>query len=196
MLAGLFLHSQRGQERLGGDSVESGAVVGVGERPVRVQKGAVYQSTIGAEPNYRIAADSVSEFDNGWAELSNVQLSLYSKGEVAYGLVASRARFNKVLNEARTEGESTLSLQGGIALSAPGFSVKGVDRVLESQGAVSFAGPGWGGVADRAVAHLADNSLELVGNVTMGRRRPGGDMAGALTVLAPRLVYRRRQATV
>lgn len=197
LLVGLLIQRQLSVQRTpfehqGGDD----GLGGGGQRPIRLQKGVVYQSTIGAEPSFRIAADEAAEFENGWAQLSNVQISLYSQGEVAYGLTATNARFSAVLREAETEGESILSLQGGIALRSPGFTVKGNDRLLLSRGAVSFAGPGWGGVADAAKVYLADNVLELTGNVTVSQRGRAGAAEPAVVILAPSLLYQRKQAAV
>ncbi len=197
VLAGVLVQRQIGTRRTIVEQPVEGSTSGeTGKRPVRTQRGVVYQSTIGAEPSFRIAADEAVEFDTGWAELSNVQLSLYSQGEVAYGVVASRARFNPQAREAETVGESILSLQGGIALRAPGFTVKGSDRLVHSNGLVSFAGPGWGGLADHATAYLADNVLELKGNVTVSKRGAGARPESAVVILAPSLLYQRRQAAV
>ena len=78
-----------------GPEVEEG-----GEQPIRVHRGFVYTDTIGAEPNFRVAAQETVQFASGWYELRDTEMWLYHEGEVLYGLTATRARFNPARREA------------------------------------------------------------------------------------------------
>lgn len=163
-----------------------------GEQPVRVHKGFVYSVTLGVEPNFRVAARETVEFASGWYELRDVEVSLYHRGEEAYGLVAEKARFNPTAQEATATGAAQLSLQGGVAVRAEGFSIHGPERMVESMGAVSFAGPGWGGVAGGMTAQLSNDTLDLVGGVSVSQRGAAG-AEGAVVLLAPRVHFVRSQ---
>jgi len=165
-----------------------------GERPVRIQKGVEFNQTYGPDLSFRIAASEGAEYESGWAELAGVQVTFYSEGQVSYGLTAEKGRFHVARKEARTVGETLLSLRGGIAVRAGGFVYRGSEVQLESEGPVALAGPGWGGVAERAWAQLRDDVLELTGGVSIGLRREG--KAGSFVLLTPRLRYERKRALV
>lgn len=166
-----------------------------GDQPVRVHKGFVYTDTVGVEPNFRVAADQTVEFASGWFELRDVELTLYHGGEVAYGLTAKRARLNREKREAIATGDVRLSLGGGIAVSAAGFSLKGEERRLESEGPATFAGPGMGGLAGGVVCRLADNSVDLIGGVSIAWREQGEDTP-SVVLLTPRATYSRDLARI
>lgn len=165
-----------------------------GERPVRIQKGVEFNQTYGPELSFRIAASEGAEYDSGWAELTGVQVTFYSEGRVSYGLTADKGRFHVAQKEARTVGETLLSLRGGIAVRAAGFVYRGNELQLDSEGPVALAGPGWAGVAEHARAQLRDDVLELSGGVSLGLRREGESRA--LVLLTPRLRYERKRALV
>jgi lipopolysaccharide export system protein LptA len=178
-----------GQMELGG-GVEKGS-----EQPVRVHKGFVYTDTVGVEPSFRVSARETVQFASGWYELSDVEVWLYHEGEVAYGLTAKHARFNPARREALARGDVQVSLRGGIALQAASFSLHGPERTLESQGTVTFAGPGFGGVAGGVICSLSENTVELVGglSVTWRQEAKSGE---SLVLLATRLKYFRKQALI
>ncbi len=163
------------------------------ERPVRLHSGLVYTDTIGIEPNFRLAARETVEFASGWYELKDVEVSIFHAGEVAYGLVASDAKYNPQLREAQAHGNAQLSLSKGIALQADGFDLRGADRSFFSRGPVTFAAAGWGGVAGAVSGSAAENTIELTNDVTASWRRGEGS---AVVVLAPRVTYNRRRAVV
>ncbi|MGV8042128.1 MAG: hypothetical protein AB2L07_19390 [Thermoanaerobaculaceae bacterium] len=165
-----------------------------GDRPVRIQKGVQFNQTYGPELSFRIAASEGAEYDSGWAELTGVQVTFYSEGRVSYGLTADKGRFHVARKEARTVGETLLSLRGGIAVRAGGFVYKGNELQLDSEGPVALAGPGWAGVAEHARAQLRDDVLELSGGVSLGLRREGESRT--LVLLTPRLRYERKRALV
>lgn len=165
-----------------------------GERPVRIQRGVEFNQTYGPELAFRIAASEGAEYDSGWAELDGVQVTFYSEGEVSYGLTAGKGRFHVGRKEARTVGETLLSLRGGIAVRGDGFVYTGSELRLDSEGPVALAGPGWAGVAQHARAQLKDDVLEFSGGVSLGFRREGE--AVGLVLLAPRLRYERKRALV
>lgn len=165
-----------------------------GERPVRIQKGVEFNQTYGPDLSFRIAASEGAEYESGWAELSGVQVSFYSEGEVAYGLTAERGRFHIVHKEAHTVGETLLSLRGGIAARAAGFTYDGTALELRSEGPVALAGQGWGGVAEEARALVRDDVLELAGGVSLSFRRERG--VAPVVLLAPRVRYERKRALV
>lgn len=161
-----------------------------GERAVRVHKGFVYSDTLGVEPNFRIASRETVEYDTGWFEMRDTEVSFFSEGRIAYGLMAERARVRAGEHEARVSGAAQLSLKGGLAVRAEGFRFRGGDRVLESEGVVTFAAPGWGGMAGGLVASLASDTMDLVGGVSVALR--GDGQGGPATVLiAPRVHYLR-----
>ncbi len=166
-----------------------------GEQPVRVHKGFVYTDTVGVEPNFRVAANQTVEFASGWFELRDVEFTLYHGGEVAYGLTAKRARLNRDKREAIATGDVRLSLGGGIAVSAAGFSLKGQERMLESQGPATFAGTGLGGLAGGVTCSLADNSVEFVNGVSVAWREQGED-SPSVVLLTPRATYSRKLARI
>ncbi len=196
VLVGAFLE-HRYRQRLQTEPVEVEATSKDGrEQPVRVHKGFTYSDTLGIEPNFRIAAREAVEFSSGWYEFRDVQVSLYHEGRVAYGLVSSTLRFDPAKHEAETGAEAEVSLQGGVALRAGGFTLGGPDRLLQSRGAATFAGPGWGGVAGATVCSLARNSVELSGGVSLIWRGTTPSAEPSLIVLAPRLAYDRNQALV
>ncbi len=174
---------------------EAPAKEGLGQ-PVRVHKGFVYSDTLGIEPNFRIAAREAVEFASGVYEFSDVQVSLYHEGRVAYGLVADRLRFDPTSHEAETSGRAEVSLQGGIALRAAGFKFGGKDRVLLSQGPATFAGPGWGGLAGGARCSLERDTIELTGGTSVSWRGSGPAGEPSWILLAPRLLYDRKVATI
>lgn len=163
------------------------------ERPVRLHRGLVYTDTIGIEPNFRLAARETLEFASGWYELKDVEVSIFHAGEVAYGLVASDAKYNPHLREAQAHGNAQLSLSKGVALRADGFDLRGADRSFSSRGAVTFAAAGWGGVAGAVSGNAAENTMELTDNVTASWRGRG---ESSLVVLAPRVTYNRRRALI
>jgi lipopolysaccharide export system protein LptA len=162
------------------------------EQPVRVHKGFVYSDTLGIEPNFRIAAREAIEFSSGWYEFHDAQVSLYHEGRVAYGLLCDGLRFNPERHEAQTLGHAEVSLSGGIAMRASGFSLRGADRILESNGPVTFAGPGWGGLAGGTRSSLEKNTMELLDGISITWR----DVAASTStiLLAPRLVYDRHSS--
>lgn len=174
---------------------EALAKEGLGQ-PVRVHKGFVYSDTLGIEPNFRIAAREAVEFASGVYEFSDVQVSLYHEGQVAYGLVADRLRFDPTSHEAETSGRAEVSLQGGIALRAAGFKFGGKERVLQSQGPATFAGPGWGGLAGGARCSLEKDTIELTGGTSVSWRGSGTAGEPSWILLAPRLLYDRKVATI
>ena len=164
------------------------------EQPVRVHKGFVYSDTLGIAPNFRIAAREAVEFSSGWYEFHDVQVSLYHEGRVAYGLLSEGLRFNPVKHEARTVGNAEVSLQGGVALRASGFTLGGPERVLQSDGPVTFAGPGWGGLAGGTRSSLEKNTMELVGGISLTWHETKTSAAPSTVFLAPRVVYDRKRA--
>ena len=172
---------------------EVGSDAAQGQEPaLRVHKGFVYSDTVGIEPNFRIAARETFEFASGRLELHDVEVTLYDRGEVAYGMVAETARLYPSRREAEALGNAQLSLGGGIAARANGFVLKGAARLFESTGQVAFAGRGWGGTASVARGSLADNTITLDGGVSVVFRR--GEAPTVL--LAPTAHYDRRRATL
>ncbi len=171
---------------------EPGAQAG-GEKPIRVHTGFGWLYTLGVEPSFRVAAREAVEFSSGWYELHDVEFSLYHRGEVTYGLTAEKARLNQAKGAAEVSGSAQLSLQGGMAVRADGFTLHGPERTVESRGPVSFAGPGLGGVAGGLVCSLADDSLEVTGGVSATWQQAGSSVP-PLVLLAPRLRYERRNA--
>jgi len=193
-LAVAFIQRQLTSKPGRGSDLEEPPPTSNGERPVRIQKGVEFNQTYGPDLSFRIAARQGTEYDNGWAELSGVQVTFYSEGRVSYGLTADKGRFHVGQKEARTVGETLLSLRGGIAVRGAGFVYRGNELRLESEGPVALAGPGWAGVADSARAQLKDDILELSGGVSLGLRRKGGNQS--LVLLSPRLRYERKRALV
>ena len=196
LLAGLLV---RGQLRRGGTAAPTDVSPGEeneGEDPIlRVHKGFVYADTLGVEPNFRIATRETVQFASGWYEFRDIEVSMYSRGAVAYGLVAETARFNQKLKEARATGAAQVSLGQGVVVRAAGFVFRGADRVLESSGPVTFAGPGWGGVGGGMRCTLADNLIEILGGVSVALR-PDAAAAPAFVLLAPNARYSRDQSLV
>jgi lipopolysaccharide export system protein LptA len=164
------------------------------EQPVRVHKGFVYSDTLGIEPNFRIAAKEAVEFSSGWYEFRDVQVSLYHEGRVAYGLVADGLRYNPAKHEAQTVGHAELSLQRGVAMRASGFTLGGPGRQLESAGPVTFAGPGWGGLAGGTRSSLDRNTMELFGGVTVTWHETKASAAPSVVLLTARITYDRKRA--
>jgi lipopolysaccharide export system protein LptA len=164
------------------------------ERPINVEKGFTWSDTIGGQQNFRLAAREKLEFGDGWLECREVEVSAFHAGQVAYGIVAERARIHPAKKEALVTGNTQLSLQGGITVRADGFLLHGAERSIESQGPVTFAGPGWGGFADRALGTTSDNTLELTGGVSLTWRRDPDGSKTSVILLAPRLRYERDKA--
>jgi len=164
------------------------------EQPVRVHKGFVYSDTLGIEPNFRIAAREAVEFSSGWYEFHDVQVSLYHGGQVAFGLHSDGLRFDPTKHGGETVGDAELSLQRGVAVRASGFTLGGPDRLLQSNGAVTFAGPGWGGLAGGTRSSLENNTMELFGGVSVTWHEAKALAVPSTIFLAPRLVYDRTRA--
>jgi len=162
------------------------------DRAVRVHKGFVYSDTLGVEPNFRVAARETVEFASGWYELRDVEVTLYHKGEVAYGLVAQNARFNPSKREALAKGDALLSLGGGVAVRAAGFVLHGAERALESEGEITFAGAGWAGIAGGLESSLNEDTVKLVERVTVVWRSSDPTVP-SLVLLAPDAEFFRRQ---
>jgi lipopolysaccharide export system protein LptA len=196
VLVGLFV---RGQLQRGAGVTRAGEQAGNedegGDRAVRVHKGFVYADTLGIEPNFRIATRETVQFASGWYELRDIEVSMYHRGEVAYGLVAEKARFNQKLREAHATGGAQVSLGSGVVVRAHGFVFRGGERVLESTGPVTFAGAGWGGVGGGMRCTLADNHVEIVGGVSLAARDDDGG-APSLVLLAPTAHYSRGESVV
>ncbi|MEW6336229.1 MAG: hypothetical protein AB1625_02395 [Acidobacteriota bacterium] len=161
-----------------------------GERPLRVHRGFVFSDTLGVQPNFRLAAAETIEFPSGWIELRDVELWLYQEGEVAYGLVASRGRFHQGRREVSVAGSAQVSLRSGVVMRADGFSFRGGERTLASEGTVAFAGADWSGLAGGARIEVAEDVLELEKGVSMTSRK--GPDAASMSLLAPRVRYRRK----
>jgi lipopolysaccharide export system protein LptA len=166
------------------------------EPPIRVHKGFVYSDTLGIEPNFRISAPEAVEFASGWYEFRDVQVSLYHQGQVAYGLQADRLRFDPAKHEAQTLGRAAVSLKGGVTLQAASFTLGGPDRLLRSNGPVTFAGPGWGGLAGGTRSSLQDDTMELIDSVSVTWHQTSADSVPALSLLTPHLVYHRKRALI
>jgi len=166
------------------------------EPPIRVHRGFVYSDTLGPEPYFRISAPEAVEFSSGLYEFRDVQVSLYHQGLVAYGLVADRLRFDPAKHEGQTIGRAAVSLKGGVTLLAPGFAFGGSDRLLLTKGPVTFAGPGWGGLAGGARANLKDDTMELFDSVSVNWHQGGGGSSPSLSMLTARLVYNRKRALI
>lgn len=192
LLAGMFADRQLRRRPIVTE-VDLGQVAASSdETAVRVHRGFEYSDTLGIEPNFRVAASETVEFASGWYELRDVEVSLFHRGQVAYGLISRQARFNPGRREALVSGEAQLSLGGGIAARADGFVLRGPERNLESSGVVTFAGPGWAGVAGGLSGHLADNVIDIVGGLSASARQGPGEPA--LVLLAPAARYRRSVA--
>ncbi len=196
VLVGTFFERRYRQAPAPEPAEEEPAAKGDQGQPIRVHKGFVYSDTLGIEPNFRIAAREAVEFTSGWYEFRDVQVSLYHEGRVAYGLVADRLRFNPVTHEAETSGRAEVSLQGGVVLRAAGFKLGGRERLLESRGPATFAGPGWGGLAGSALCSLANDTIELAGGVSVTWRGSGRTPEPTIVLLARTLRYDRKTATV
>jgi lipopolysaccharide export system protein LptA len=195
VLVGVFVHRQL-RRKPAVSPVEIEEVSGEQkETPVRVQKGFVYNDVLGVEPNFRIAAQEAVEFASGWYELHDVTMSLFHQGTVSYGLVAKQARFNTVEKSATASGDVQLSLSAGIAVRADKLVLDGGSRVLSSRGSVTFAGPGWGGVAQGMAVDLASNRLDLKGGVSLSWRSGSADRS-SLILLAQELLYYRDRGLV
>lgn len=192
LLGGMFAERQL-RRRPTVSQIDLGQVAaGSEETAVRVHRGFEYSDTLGIEPNFRVAASETVEFASGWYELRDVEVSLFHRGQVAYGLASQRARFNPGLREAKVTGEAQLSLGRGIAARAEGFVLRGPEREFASSGAVTFAGAGWAGVAGGLSGRLAENILEIVGGLSASTRQRQGEPA--LVLLAPSARYRRSAA--
>ncbi|MGC8915548.1 MAG: LptA/OstA family protein [Thermoanaerobaculum sp.] len=162
------------------------------EQPVRVQKGFVFTYALGVSPSIRVAARESVEYASGWLELSDVDMTFFEKGEVAYGLLAAKARFHQRTNQAVAEGDPTLSLGHGIVARARAFALEASQQQLRSQGRVSFAGPGWGGLAGRLVSFLGDDLVTLSGGVSLVAQ----EHEATATLLAAEARYRRKEGVV
>lgn len=163
------------------------------EQPVRVQKGFVFTYALGVSPSFRLVAKESVEFASGWLELTDVDLTFFQGGEVAYGLVAKKARFHQRTNEALVEGDPLLSLGDGVVARAQGFSLESGEQRLRSRGPVSFAGAGWGGLAGSLTSSLAEDLVTLEDGVSLVAEQEG---ARPVTLLAPSASYRRKQGLV
>lgn len=164
------------------------------EKPVTIQRGASFSNTIWGQEDFRVAASEIVEYGSGWVEYHDAEISLFRKGQVAYGLTAELARVHMTRREAVLRGHAQLSLQGGIALRADGFVVRGTEPMIESEGPVTFAGPGWGGIAERASGSTSKDEIELEGGISVAWRNDPLGGGSALVLLAPRLRYERNRA--
>lgn len=163
------------------------------EQPVRVQKGFVFTYALGVSPSIRLAAKESVEFASGWLELTDVDLTFFQGGEVAYGLVAKKARFHQRTSQAVVEGDPLLSLGHGVVARAQGFSLESGEQLLRSRGPVSFAGVGWGGLAGSLSSALSEDLVTVDDGVSLVAEENGGQR---VTLLAPMAQYRRKQGTV
>jgi lipopolysaccharide export system protein LptA len=164
------------------------------ERPVNVERGFTFSDTIGGQQNFRLAAREKVEYGDGWLECRDVEVSVFHAGQVAYGITAEHARLHPTKREALVSGNTQIALQGGITVRADSFLLRGAERSIESQGPVTFAGPGWGGLAERAVGTTSDNTLELTGGVSITWRRDPAGSDVSIILLAPRVRYERDKA--
>lgn len=163
-------------------------------QPVHVQSGVTFSDTAGAMTNLRGTAAEIVEFESGWQEYRDVQVSLYRQGEVAYGVVAKRVRLNQGRHEAEIGGDPILSLQSGIAARANRFFYRGGGSLLESDGTVTFAGSGWGGIAAGINCNLVDNTIEMVGGVSINFHQEGGNAPPGILLMSTRVNYDRKTA--
>lgn len=189
-----FVHRQL-RRRPAVAPVELGAASTSQDAPVRVQKGFVWNDVLGVEPNLRVAAQETVEYASGWYELRDVTVSTFKNGTVAYQVNAETARINTGEKQGLLEGDVQLALDEGVALRTDAVAWRGEAQVLESRGAATFAGPGWGGLAGRLVIGLQGDEIELREGVSVSWRRGPAD-AEPLVVLAPRMVYQRQRGVL
>lgn len=160
------------------------------EQPVRVQKGFVFTYALGVSPSFRVAAKESVEFSSGWLELRTVEVTFFQGGQLAYGLVADRARLNPTKNEAVLQGEPQINFGNGIVARAEGFTLTGVERRLASSGTATFAGPGWGGVAGQITSVFESDEVRLENGVTVVATGLSGK---PVTLLASRVIFRHKE---
>lgn len=162
------------------------------EQPVRVQRGFVFTYALGVSPSIRLAARESVEFASGWVELTDVDVTFFQRGEVAYGLSSSKVRFHPRSGEALVEGDPLLSLGHGVAARGQAFTLEGGEQKLRSRGPVSFAGVGWGGLAGSLLGLLSEDAVVLGDGVSVVAEENGEPV----TLLAPAARYRRKQGIV
>ena len=167
-----------------------------GDRPIQVQRGARFTKMTGLEPSFRVAAAQVVRYVSGWDEYTDVELSLYHAGEVAYGLAADIARYSDAHQEATISGHAQLSLRGGVTVRADAFEIHDKRRVLESQGPAIFAGPAWAGLAGGLRCDLGADTIDLVDGVSVSSRLRAGMGDPPLVLLAPALSYQRARSAL
>lgn len=163
------------------------------EQPVRVQKGFVFTYALGVSPSFRLAARESVEFASGWLELADVDLTFFQSGEIAYGLVAKKARFHQRTNQALVEGDPLLSLGHGVVARAQAFSLESGEQRLRSRGPVSFAGMGWGGLGGSLTSFLSEDLVTMEDGVSLVAEQ---EEKQPVTVLAPTASYRRKEGVV
>lgn len=160
------------------------------EQPVRVQKGFVFTYAFGVSPSFRVAAKESVEFSSGWLELRKVEVTFFERGQIAYGLVADKARLNPAKNEAVLQGEPQINFGNGVVARAEAFTLAGVERRLASSGTITFAGPGWGGVAGQITSVLESGEVRLGNGVTVVATGLSGE---PVTLLAAGVIFRHRE---
>lgn len=163
------------------------------EQPVRVQRGFVFTYALGVSPSIRLAAKESVEFASGWLELSDVDVTFFQRGQVAYGLTAAKVRFHQRTSQAVVEGNPLLSLGHGVVARGPAFLLESSEQKLLSRGPVSFAGVGWGGLAGSLFSLLAEDVVVLGDGVSLVAEESGGER---VTLVAPVARYRRKLGTV
>lgn len=167
-----------------------------GDRPIQVQRGARFTKMTGLEPSFRVAAAQVVRFASGWDEYTDVEVSLYHAGEVAYGLAADLARYNDASQEVTVSGHAQLSLRGGVTVRADGFGIHDEKHLLESRGAATFAGPAWAGLAGGIRCDLGADTIDLLDGISVSSRLRAGVGDPPLVLLAPALRYQRARSTL
>ncbi|MGQ9835661.1 MAG: LptA/OstA family protein [Thermoanaerobaculaceae bacterium] len=160
------------------------------EQPVRVQKGFVFTYALGVSPSFRVAAKESVEFSSGWLELRTVEVTFFQRGQLAYGLMAERARLNPTKNEAVLQGEPQINFGNGIVARAQAFTLTGVERRLSSSGTTTFAGPGWGGVAGQIISVLESDEVRLANGVSVVATGLSGE---PVTLLASSVSFRHKE---
>ncbi len=193
LLVGLLVYRQWQRRAPIAEAPGRTPAAGQNEQPVRVQKGFVFTYALGVTPSFRLAAKESVEFASGWLELTDVDLTFFQSGEVAYGLVAKKARFHQRTNQALVEGDPLLRLGHGVVARAQGFSVESGEQRLRSRGPVSFAGVGWGGLAGTLTSSLADDLVTLDDGVSLVADQEGTQ---PVTLLAPTAGYRRKEGVL
>ncbi len=161
----------------------------VGEQTVSVYHNFKYTESVAGKTVFELTAQRTLSMSTGWQEIEGVRLQFYSDGHKGPLLSSDRASFNLQTRDARLKGAVHVEFANGAFVDTERGHFDSATRHFVTDAPVVFANPQLVGRAAGASYGLADDQLELTGNVRLQLREGG-------ILIAPRVRYLRQQGRI